>query len=172
MLLPSWRMCHAHETNARKGWRAMLTGINHAGITVSDLDRALGFYRDVLGLEVFVVAERTDETIGQIVGYPGARIKLAFCGVPGDSARVELLQYLHPTGAPNDGETFRPGSGHVCFWVSDIEEMYARLVASGYQPRSAAPVTVVQGPSAGIKALYVRDPDGNSVELSQPPPAR
>lgn len=146
-----------------------LTGVSHAGITVSDLDRALAFYRDILGLEVFVVAERTDETIGQIVGYPGARIKLAYCGVPGDSARVELLQYLEPTGSANDGETYRPASGHVCFWVNDIEAMCQRLIAAGHTPRSAAPVTILQGPNTGMKALYVRDPDGNSVELHQPP---
>ena len=150
----------------------MLTGLNHAGITVSDLDRSLVFYRDVLGLEVFVVAERTDATIGQIVGYPGARIKLAFCGIPGDSARVELLQYLEPTGAANDGETFRPASGHVCFWVDDIEALHQRLVTAGYVPRSAAPVTILQGPNTGTRALYVRDPDGNTVELSQPPSGR
>jgi catechol 2,3-dioxygenase-like lactoylglutathione lyase family enzyme len=150
----------------------MLKGLHHAGVSVSDLDRSLTFYRDVLGLEVFVVAERTDETIGQIVGYPGAKIKLAFCGVPGDSARVELLQYLEPTGAANDGETFRPGSGHVCFRVDDIQTHFEQLVAAGYMPRSSAPVTILQGPNTGTKALYVRDPDGNTVELSEPPPGR
>ena len=150
----------------------MLKGLHHAGVTVSDLDRSLVFYRDVLGLEVFVVAERTDQTIGQIVGYPGARIRLAFCGVPGDSARVELLQYLEPTGAPNDGETYRPASGHVCFRVDDIESHYEQLVAAGYTPRSAAPVTILEGPNLGAKALYLRDPDGHTVELFQPPPAR
>lgn len=150
----------------------MLTGISHAGVTVADLDRALGFYRDVLGLDVLVVADRTDETIGQIVGYPGAKIKLAYCGVPGDSARIELLQYLQPTGDPNDGETYRPASGHVCFWVSDIDAMCQRLISAGHTPRSAAPITILQGPNTGMKALYVRDPDGNSVELHQPPPGK
>jgi catechol 2,3-dioxygenase-like lactoylglutathione lyase family enzyme len=150
----------------------MLKGLHHAGVTVSDLDRALTFYRDLLGLEVLVIAERTDETIGQIVGYPGARIRLAFLGVPGESARVELLQYLEPTGAANDGETFRPASGHVCFRVDDIDAHYQQLVAAGYTPRSPGPVLISQGPNAGNRALYVRDPDGNSVELFQLPPGR
>ena len=47
----------------------MLRGVHHAGVTISNPDRALAFYRDVLGLEVFVVAERTDATIGSIVSY-------------------------------------------------------------------------------------------------------
>lgn len=150
----------------------MLHGMHHAGVTVASLDRALAFYRDVLGLEVFVVAERTDATIGQIVGYPGGRIKLAFCGVPGDTARVELLEYLEPRGESGGGETFRPGTGHVCFRVSDIEALYERITAAGYSARSDAPVTITEGPNAGARAFYVRDPDGYTVELFQPPPGR
>jgi len=146
--------------------------VHHAGVTVANLDRALTFYRDVLGLEVFVVAERTDATIGQIVGYPGARIKLAFCGVPGDTARVELLEYLDPQGEGVGGETFRPGTGHVCFRVSEIEALYARIAEAGYSPRSTAPVEITEGPNAGARAFYVRDPDGYTVELFQPPPGR
>ena len=150
----------------------MLRGVHHAGVTVSNLDRALAFYRDVLGLEVFFTAERGDDTIGEIVGYPGAKIKLAFCGVPGDSARIELLEYLEPRGDDADGETFRPASGHVCFVVDDIEALYRRIVDASFTPRSTAPVTIAEGPNAGARAFYVRDPDGYTVELFQPPPGR
>ena len=150
----------------------MLRGVHHAGVTVSSLDRALAFYRDVLGLEVFAVAERRNETIGAIVGYPGAAIKLAFVGVPGDAARVELLEYLEPRGDGPDGETFRPGTGHVCFRVDDIDTLYEQIADSGFTPRSAAPVTITEGPNAGARAFYVRDPDGYTVELFQPPPER
>ena len=147
----------------------MLRGVHHAGVTVASLDRALAFYRDVLGLEVFVVAERRNATIGAIVGYPGAAIKLAFCGVPGDSARIELLEYLEPRGDGADGETFRPASGHVCFRVDDIDTLFKRIVDAGHAPRSAAPVSITEGPNAGARAFYVRDPDGYTVELFQPP---
>lgn len=150
----------------------MLRGVHHAGVTVSNLDRALTFYRDVLGLEVFVVAERRNETIGAIVGYPGAAVKLAFCGVPGDSARIELLEYLEPRGDGPDGETFRPATGHVCFRVDDIDGLYQRVVQAGFSPRSAAPITITEGPNTGARAFYVRDPDGYTVELFQPPPER
>ena len=150
----------------------MLRGVHHAGVTVSNLDRALAFYRDVLGLEVFVQAERRNETIGAIVGYPGAALKLAFVGVPGDSARIELLEYLEPRGDGGDGETYRPATGHVCFRVDDIDALYAQIADAGYAPRSPAPVSITEGPNAGARAFYVRDPDGYTVELFQPPPER
>jgi catechol 2,3-dioxygenase-like lactoylglutathione lyase family enzyme len=150
----------------------MLRGVHRAGVTVSNLDRALAFYCDVLGLEVFVQAERRDRTIGEITGYHGGAVKLAFCGVPGDAARVELLEYLEPRGDGTDGETFRPASGHVCFRVDEIEALFQRIVDAGYQPRSDAPVTISEGPNTGARAFYVRDPDGYTVELFQPPPGR
>jgi catechol 2,3-dioxygenase-like lactoylglutathione lyase family enzyme len=53
----------------------MLRQVHHAGVTVSNLDRALAFYRDVLGLEVFVQAERRDRTIGGITGYPAGAVQ-------------------------------------------------------------------------------------------------
>ena len=150
----------------------MLRGAHHAGVTVANLDRSLAFYRDVLGLEVFVVAERTDATIGEIVGYPHARIRLAFIGVPGDAARVELLEYLEPRGECGGGDTFRPGTGHVCFEVDEVDSLYRRISDAGFAPRSSAPVTILEGPNTGARAFYVRDPDGYTVELFQPPPGR
>ena len=150
----------------------MLKGVHHAGVTVSDLERALTFYRDLLGLEMFVQMTRTDHTIGEICGYPGAQLKIAFCGVPGDTARVELLEYIVPSGEGIKPETFQAGSGHVCFRVDDIDALYQRIADAGYQPRSAAPVTISEGANAGARAFYVRDPDGYTVELFQPPPGR
>lgn len=149
----------------------MLQGIHHAGVTVANLDRALAFYRDVLGLEVFVQMERTDPSIGGIIGYPGARLNIAFCGVPGDTARVELLEYITPKGEPLRPETSQPGGGHVCFRVDEIDELFRRLVEAGFPPRSEAPVTITEGANTGARAIYVRDPDGYTVELFQPPPA-
>lgn len=148
----------------------MLLAIHHAGITVADMDRSLAVYRDLLGLEVQFVTDRSGADIAQIVGYPGARIRIAFLHVPGESARVELLQYLAPAGTPRGYESCDPGTGHVCFRVDGIEGMYSRLVAAGISCRSDGPVEITQGPNRGAKALYFRDPDGHTVELLQPPP--
>ena len=149
----------------------MLKAIHHSGVTVSDLERSLKLYRDVLGLELLVVFDRTEADIAQVVGYPGARIRIAFLRAPGDSARLELLQYLAPVGTTRQMETCDPGTGHVCFRVEDIQAVYRRLRAAGIDLRSEAPVEITQGPNRGAYALYFRDPDGYTVELLQLPPA-
>ena len=147
----------------------MLKAIHHSGVTVSDLERSLQLYRDVLGLELLTVFDRTEADVGQVVGYPGARIRIAFLRAPGDSARLELLQYLAPLGTTGQMETCDPGTGHVCFRVEDIQGVYRRLRAAGIELRSEAPVEITQGPNRGAYALYFRDPDGYTVELLQPP---
>ncbi|MCC6176802.1 MAG: VOC family protein [Chloroflexi bacterium] len=146
--------------------------IHHAGITVADLERSIAFYRDVLGLTVLGQYERTTPDIGEIVGYPGAHLRIAFVGVAGDSPRIELLQYVTPSAEGRGGETNVPGAGHVCFDVDDIDAVFRRLTVAGYPPRSKAPVELTQGPNSGVKALYVRDPDGYTIELRQPLDAR
>ena len=147
----------------------MALGIDHAGITVSDLDRSIAFYRDVLGLEVLVVFERSSADIGRVVGYPDARLRIGFLRAPGDSARLELLQYLTPTGTPQSYETRNPGTGHVCFRVTDIHAVYRQVVAAGLEVRSDGPVEITEGPNRGLLALYFRDPDGYTIELHQAP---
>ena len=149
----------------------MLRAINHAGITVADLDRSVAFYRDVLGLTVLDVFDRTTDDIGEIVGYPGARLRIAMLRAPGDAARLELIQYLAPSGTPTRPETHDPATGHVCFEAKDIHAVHARLVAAGFPARSDGPVEITQGPHRGTLAMYVRDPDGYTVELFQPPRA-
>jgi catechol 2,3-dioxygenase-like lactoylglutathione lyase family enzyme len=142
--------------------------VHHAGITVSDLDRAIAFYRDGIGLEVQMVFERDDETIARVVGMPGARLRIAFMRAGDESTRVELLQYLDPSGQPLSFRSNQPGSGHVCFQVDDVVAVVERLRAAGATFISDAPVELLQGPNAGARAMYLRDPDGAAVELFQP----
>ncbi|MFN8523033.1 MAG: VOC family protein [Chloroflexota bacterium] len=146
-------------------------GIHHAGVTVGDIERALGFYRDLLGLELQVMVDRDEASIGEIVGFPNAHLRIAYLTVPGQATRLEILQYIRPVGTPIAFQTCDPGTGHVCFAVDGIHAIAERLRAAGVVMRSEHPVKIVQGPNRGAYALYVRDPDGNAVELIQPPAA-
>jgi catechol 2,3-dioxygenase-like lactoylglutathione lyase family enzyme len=143
--------------------------IDHAGITVGDLDRAIAFYRDGIGLQVQMVFERDDETIAKVVGMPGARLRIAFMRAGDETTRLELLQYLDPRGQPLDFRSNQPGSGHVCFRVDDVAAAAERLRAAGATLISDGPVELLQGPNAGARVMYLRDPEGAAVEIFQPP---
>jgi catechol 2,3-dioxygenase-like lactoylglutathione lyase family enzyme len=148
-----------------------LTGISHTSFTVSDMERSLAFYRDLLGLVVVGEVERQGEFIEQVVGFPGARLRIVGLKLPHGSDHVlELIEYRSPRGQRIDTRTCNPGSTHLCFVTDDIHAAYEDLRGKGVRFKSA-PVRVPSGPNAGGYDVYFLDPDDITLELSQPPAA-
>lgn len=146
----------------------MISAVNHVGLTVSSLDRALAFYRDVLGLDVVLQQEKEGGYLAAITGYPGAHVRMAQLEAPAGE-RIELFEYAEPMGSGRPLEPFNVGITHVCLVVDDIRAAHRRLVEAGAEPFSE-PVQLDTGANAGGWDLYVRDPDGIVLELFQPPP--
>ena len=146
-----------------------VTGFFHAGVTVSDMDAALRFYRDALGLEVISDGSASGSTAARIWALDPGQVRVVFLRVPGSDAVVELFEF---SGVERHGASARPvdyGAGHFCLFVDDAEEMLARLTAAGFRSRAGEVVTIGRGPHAGAKAVYMIDPDGYHVELYQRP---
>lgn len=107
------------------------------------------------------------------MAYEGADLDVAMlripdCPVDVSGHHLELVQYLHPAGAPIDTATNRPGVAHLAFAVGDIHAMYDRLAAEGVRFKSA-PVPIEAGRNKGGFAVYFNDFDGIPLELLQPP---
>ena len=152
------------------GWT--ITGARHAGITVSDMDRSLAFYRDLLGLELLWRRVFEEPEIREIVGVPEASaIEVAMLRVPGSDLDVELLEYKGCQPRSGATEPSRHGTGHFCMFVRSIDALFADLQSSGVRFRSDRPVEMTGGPNRGGKSLYSLDPDGYIVEFHQRPPA-
>jgi catechol 2,3-dioxygenase-like lactoylglutathione lyase family enzyme len=143
-----------------------MTSLLHTGLTVRDLDRSLAFYRDTLGMETVFEQEKEGGYLAAIVGYPGAHVRMAHLAFPGDRHRLELFQYLEPEPRGEPGEPRDVGITHVCLLVDDIAALHARLRAGGIAFYSD-PVVVDTGANAGGIGVYVRDPDGITLELFQ-----
>ena len=127
-----------------------LSGLDHLVLTVADIEATIAFYEGALGMR----AE-------------------AFC--PADGSRRWALRFgrqkinLHLAGAEFEPKAARamPGTADLCF-LSDVplEDWLAHLAArpvaveDGPVPRSGA-----MGP---IRSIYLRDPDGNLIEISNP----
>jgi catechol 2,3-dioxygenase-like lactoylglutathione lyase family enzyme len=141
---------------------------DHTGITVKNLERSLAFWRDVLGFELSHCAHQTGELAAKITGVPGAEIKLAVLKTL-TGHRIELLEYL----APPDRKHFEPrpcdvGSVHLALTVDDLDGVLSAIAASGWTA-AGEPQTLTVGPNAGKRVIYVRDPDGTTIEFMQPP---
>jgi catechol 2,3-dioxygenase-like lactoylglutathione lyase family enzyme len=148
-----------------------ITGILHTGLTVSDLDRSLAFYRDLLGLELITQWDSSQPYLRTIVGYPDAELRIALLRLPGPTGaaghHIELLEYRRPRGRRGDADTYNPGNGHVAFMVDDLETTYTELRAKGVRFKSA-PVDITHGRNAGGRAVYFFDPDDITLEMIQP----
>jgi len=141
---------------------------DHTGITVSNLERSLAFWRDVLGFDLSHTAHQKGELAKEITGVEGAEIKLVVLKAPGGH-KVELLQYL----APPDRKCvdLRPcdlGSVHVALLVDDLDAVLERIAASGWNV-AGKPQTLTKGPNAGKRVVYVRDLDGTTIEFMELP---
>jgi catechol 2,3-dioxygenase-like lactoylglutathione lyase family enzyme len=143
--------------------------IHHTGYTVSDLDRSRVFYRDRLGLEVIATQEKEGGYLAAIVGYPDAHVRMAHLRVPGGEHVLELFEYLAPEGDKAQVEPRNVGASHLCFVVDDLRALYETLQDEGLTAFVSPPVEVDTGINRGGLALYLRDPDGITVELFQPP---
>ena len=148
-----------------------ISGINHVGFTVSDLDRSLKFYTEVLECTVAFQQEKKGGYLGAIVGYPEADVRMAQVQPPGSTARIELFEYRDPRSAPRDLEPRNVGNAHICFVVDDLATMYERLLEHNVSTFSE-PIEIDTGVNTGGFGLYARDPDGITIELFQPPKSK
>lgn len=142
---------------------------DHTGITVSNLEQSLVFWRDVLGFEFSHSAHQTGERVEQITGIKGAELKLAVLKTP-TGHKIELLEYFAP--ADRRRVDLRPcdvGHVHVALVVDDLEAVLERVAASGWKA-AGKPQALTHGPNAGKRVVYVFDPDGTTIEFMQMPP--
>ena len=143
---------------------------DHTGITVANLERSLAFWQGVLGFELSHRPHQTGDLASEITGVPGAEISIAV--LKGYGHKIELLEYL----APPDRKHFAPrpcdvGSLHVAFTVDDLDALLDRIAGAGWKA-AGKPQTLKNGPNAGKRVVYVRDPDGTTIEFMQPPAAK
>ncbi len=144
-----------------------ITAADHTGITVSNLERSLAFWRDVLGFELSHRAHQTGELAAEITGVPGAEILIAVLKAPGH--KIELLEYRAPANRKHAG--LRPcdvGSVHIALTVDNLDAVLETIAASGWKT-AGKPQTLTTGLNAGKRVIYVRDPDGTTIEFMQPP---
>lgn len=143
-------------------------GFFHGGITVSNMESSLTFYRDALGLEVFFDRVLDENYLREALNLKFKEIRVVYLSIP-NGGYVELLEYRDIERFSASSRPCDFGGGHFCLYVSGIDEFAERLFKLGFRARSELPVTITQGPNIGARILYSLDPDGYAVELFQKP---
>lgn len=149
----------------------MLKGIIHVGLTVTDLERSVAFYRDILGLTYLGEMEMEGPETERLFQQKDCKARVAYLnGIPELAAPpVELIQFVGQEPERQAGNLFRTSISELCFAVEDIDREYLRLKDLGVEflsePQTFDSTEYGFGKS---RAVYLRDPDGIVLELLQP----
>jgi len=141
--------------------------LHHVGLSVSDLERSIAFYRDLIGLTVREREEMTGGQLETVTGVAGSRVHIADLDF-GNALTLELMQYLAPAGGAIHPRPTDAGHIHIGIEVKDIDAVYRRLVDAGASARGEPTILKDAGPYwTGARVVNVLDPDGITVELVQ-----
>jgi glyoxylase I family protein len=148
----------------------MLKEIMHIGITVSDMERSISFYRDILGLdykgELIMEGTETDA----LFRYVGCKVRVAYLNGSSElfAPPVELIQFLQPRYEIRRPDLRTTSISEICFHCEDIDRLYQHLrdhqVACLSDPQFFDFTKYGFGKS---RAIYFKDPDGIILEAIQ-----
>jgi catechol 2,3-dioxygenase-like lactoylglutathione lyase family enzyme len=142
-----------------------LQRLTHIGIAVSDLDRALHFYRDLRGFswehDLTVEGEPTDT----LLRLRGTNLHAVY--LHRDGVRIELLHFTSPPAPAKPARVMNEvGLTHLSFRVADLDAVLVALRADGQRVLED---TIIRFPDWGSAAALIVDPDGQIIELVQAP---
>lgn len=129
--------------------------MNHVGLCVHDLDRARRFYEEAFGFEVESELTVPDGPTAKLLRLePPVGLRAVYLRL--GAFRLELLAYGEARRPPRERPMDEPGLTHLSLGVPDIPTALARVEALGGE--------VLRDTDLGV-AVFVRDPDGQLIEL-------
>ena len=140
----------------------MITGLAHSAVCVPDVDAAVAWYRDVLGLQVLsppyeMRGPAIERDMGELVPSPVA-VKAAIVGFAHDGDRVlEVIEYPEAPGRAGreDASVVDHGLTHVGLLCDDIDATRARLEQHGVEFLTSGVAGLV-----GLRTTWFTDPHG------------
>lgn len=136
--------------------------MRHVGLVVSNMQQALEFYRDLLGLKIQGTTDEKGNFINQLLAMENIELKTIKLSADDNATRIELLEFSNPQSNQNKKLGLsNSGFTHVAFTVDNLDEMYLRLRKSGIQFNCPPKLS----PNGKLKVAFCRDFEGNHLEL-------
>lgn len=152
--------------------QSQTVSVTSIGMTVSDMDQAIAFYRDVLSFKPVSDVEVFGTEYERLQSVFGLRMRVVTMQLGQET--IELTEYLTPKGKPIpiDSRSNDLWFQHIAIVVRDMDAAYQHLRQHNVQHVSTGPQTLPETipAAAGIKAFYFQDPDGHNLEVIFFPP--
>ena len=133
--------------------------LRHVGITVSDLEEALFFYRDLLGLSVVKIMDEKGQHIDAFSNLTDVNVRTVKLKDSSD-AMIELLYYRSHPRRLVMRDIADIGCSHFAITVDDLDEILVRLGNKGYQPCAQPQFS----PDGKVKLTFIKGPDNVLIE--------
>ena len=148
----------------------MISEIVHVGVTVSDIERSIAFYRDILGLQFVGRLTMQGEATDKLFNMKDTVAKVAYLkrGKFKEAPPVELIELNKEKTKKRDADLFSTSISEICFVTDDIMKDYEELKSKGVNFLSEPQYFdfTLDGFSKSL-AVYFKDPDGIILELMQ-----
>lgn len=146
----------------------MIRRVHHHTLTVSDMERSLRFYRDLLNFTVMY--DRVRENLpayDEVMNLKDVKVRVVLLNDPTEETVVALLQFYNPVPRKREMSNLFVGSTALAVQTDAIDADYQRLKAAGVRFTSE-PVDVVRDGKLAARLAYGFDPDDIVIELYQP----
>lgn len=147
-----------------------LEKVQHIGITVSNLERSLKFYRELTDSELLLKSQMRGSALARATNLQ--KPEMRFCHLKIENTILELIEYQNPVGRANERTIADAGFIHIGFELADVRRKYDELLSKGYE-FTASPHTFSEEDGSpevvGATFVYLKDPDNNFIELVQAP---
>lgn len=148
----------------------MLKEVMHIGITVSNIENSIKFYRDILGLTLIGQALMEGKETDALFAMNNCKVKIAYLNGSDNiiAPPIELLEFITPETTKDKAKLNKISVSEICFRVENIEKVYKHLINNNVECLSEP--QELDFTSYGFsksKALYLKDHDGIILELME-----
>ncbi len=145
-----------------------MKAVAHIGLTVSDIDKSIEFYKNILKLEYVGEMKMKGKETDLLFDNKDLDVRVAYLKAEDGGAEIELIQFVDKEIAKDKASLFKTSISEICFEVEDIDEWYEHFKNNNVETLSAPQEFDSTEYGFGVsKAIYFKDPDGIILELMQ-----
>lgn len=148
----------------------MLKNIAHVGLTVSNIEESIKFYKEILGLKYDGQMVMEGEATERLFALENCRVKVAYLNGSDEvmAPPVELIEFVSEKAKVIENKLNQTSISELCFYVENIDETYETLKSKGVEFLSEPQYFDLTSQGFGkSKAVYLKDPDGIVLELME-----
>ena len=145
--------------------------VKRTTILVRDMQKSLAFYRDILGWDVFYEGDVDGAGVAQLMGMPCSGVKMVVLNAHGSQfgnvGLMEVKDAAPPMDNPPPPKRIRYGEAGLVISTQNIVALHEEIAKAGYVVINPPARIGVPGRPMAVLEMFVRDPDGVLVNLTQ-----